>query len=359
MKFHLIAQEKTHHSVSRMARVLGVSRAGYHAWAKRPVSDRRTEDERLKVRIKEIHTASFGIYGAPRIHAELADAYDIHVGKKRVARLMRELDIEGVSRRGKRKVKKAAAEAPAAPDLVRRDFTASRPDELWVADITYISTWEGWLFLAAVVDMCTKLCCGWSMRNDLTADLVVDALGMAVTRRRPGPETIHHSDRGSQYRSLAIGKTLRESGIMASMGSKGDAYDNAAAESFMATIKTELIYRNTFKTRDAARLAVFRYIEGFYNPVRRHSALGYKSPVEYEKMLLKAAPGIPPRTVLSPGDSHSAVDNRKSGGMSEVVHIAMEIPRPEGVAHVDNHRLVRLSDVDRSGCPHGQPAAAN
>lgn len=288
MKFTLIDEEKTHHPVSRMAGVLGVSRAGYHAWEKREPSARKTADEQLKVRIGEIHAASFGIYGAPRVHAELADTYGIHVGRKRVARLMRELGIQGVSRRGKRKAKKSASEMPAAPDLVKRDFTAERPDELWVADITYIPTWEGWLFLAAVVDVCTKRCCGWSMRNDLTADLVVDALGMAVTLRRPGLETIHHSDRGSQYRSLAIGKTLKESGIMASMGSKGDAYDNAAAESFMATIKTELIYRNRFKTKDEARLAVFRYIEGFYNPVRRHSALGYKSPAEYERMLMAA-----------------------------------------------------------------------
>jgi putative transposase len=199
---------------------------------------------------------------------------------------MRDLGIQGVSRRGKRRGKKSTNEAEAAPDLVKREFTAERPDELWVADITYIPTWEGWLFLAAIIDVCTKRCCGWSMRNDLTADLVVDALGMAATLRRPGPETIHHSDRGSQYRSLAIGKTLKESGIMASMGSKGDAFDNAAAESFMATIKTELVYRNRFKTKDEARLAVFRYIEGFYNPVRRHSALGYKSPAEYERMLM-------------------------------------------------------------------------
>jgi putative transposase len=286
MKYALIAEEKTHHPVSRLAGVLGVSRTGYHSWENRPVSARRTEDEQLKVRIKEIHTASFGIYGAPRVHAELADAYGINVGKKRVARLMRELDIQGVSRRGKRRGRKTTEEAPAAPDLVRRDFSATSPNELWVADITYIPTWEGWLFLAAVVDVCTKRCCGWSMRNDLSADLVVDALGMAVTLRRPQGDTIHHSDRGSQYRSLAIGKTLKESGIMASMGSKGDAFDNAAAESFMATIKTELIYRNRFKTNDEARLAVFKYIEGFYNPTRRHSALGYKSPAEYEKMLM-------------------------------------------------------------------------
>jgi putative transposase len=285
MRFALIDEERTHHTVSRLASVLGVSRAGYYAWKKRGPSARRREDEQLKVRIKEIHEACFGIYGSPRIHAELADTYGIRIGRKRVARLMSEMGIQGVSRRGKRRVKKAAAEMPAAPDLVKRDFTATRPNELWVADITYISTWEGWLFLASVVDVFTKRCCGWSMRNDLTADLVVDALGMAVTLRKPQGETIHHSDRGSQYRSLAFGKTLRDSGIMPSMGSKGDPYDNAAAESFFASIKTELIYRNTFKTRDEARLAVFRYIEGFYNPLRRHSALGYKSPEEYERML--------------------------------------------------------------------------
>jgi len=285
MKFTLIDEEKMHHPVSRLTGVLGVSRAGYHAWETREPSARKTADDQLKVRIAEIHTASFGIYGAPRVHAELADTYGINIGRKRVARLMRELGIQGVSRRGKRKVKKSTAEMPAAPDLVRRNFTATRPNELWVADITYIPTWEGWLFLAAVVDVCTRRCCGWSMRNDLTADLVVDALGMAVTLRKPQPGTIHHSARGSQYGSLAIGRTLRDSGLMRSMGSKGDAYDNAAAESFMATIKTELIYRNRFKTKDEARLAVFRYIEGFYNPVRRHSSLGHKSPAEYERIL--------------------------------------------------------------------------
>ena len=285
MRYTLIAEEKMRHPVSRLAGVLGVSRAGYHAWEKRPVSATRTEDEQLKVRIKEIHTASFGIYGAPRVHAELADAYGINVGKKRVARLMRELGIQGVSRRGKRRARKSTtAEAQAAPDLVRREFKATRPNELWVADITYIPTWEGWLFLAAIIDVCPKRCCGWSMRNDLTADLVVDALGMAVTLRRPGPGTVHHSDRGSQYRSLAIGKTLKESGIMASMGSKGDAFDNAAAESFMATIKTELMSGVRFPTRHQARLEIFDYIESFYNRRRRHSALGNKSPLVCEQI---------------------------------------------------------------------------
>ena len=285
MKFALIDEAKTHHTVSRLARALGVSRAGYHAFKARPLAQRHAEDQVLKGRIAGIHEASFKIYGAPRIHAELAAAQGIRIGKKRVARLMRELGIEGISRRGKRRVLKLAREMPAAPDLVHRNFKAQKPNALWLADITYIPTWEGWLFLAVIIDACTKRCCGWSMRDDLKAELVVDALGMAVSLRRPASGLIHHSDRGSQYGSLALGKTLRDSGVMASMGSRGDAYDNAAAESFMATIKTELIHRHRFKTKDEARLAVFRYIEGFYNPLRRHSALGHKSPVEYERML--------------------------------------------------------------------------
>jgi putative transposase len=262
-----------------------VTAAGYHAWKRRPPSARALEDERLKARIAAIHKASYGTYGAPRIHAELRAVDGICIARKRVARLMRELGLEGVSRRGKRRVRRAEAEAPAAPDLVRRNFTATAPDELWVADITYVPTWEGWLFLAAVIDAGSRYCVGWSMRDDLKADIVIDALGMATTRRRPQAGLVHHSDRGGQYRSLAFGRTLRESGILPSMGSPGDAHDNAAAESFMATFKTELVQRERFKRRDDARLAVFSYIEGFYNPHRRHSALGYRSPAEYEKML--------------------------------------------------------------------------
>ena len=157
-----------------------------------------------------------------------------------------------------------------------------------VADITYLHTWEGWLFLAAVMDIYTKRIVGWSMRDDLRADIVIDALGMAATMRNPGPGLVHHSDRGGQYRSLAFGKTLRDSGIMASMGSRADAYDNAAAESVMATIKTELVHRNRYKTKDEARLSVFRFIAGFYNPIRRHSSWGFRSPDKYERMLEEA-----------------------------------------------------------------------
>jgi len=287
MKFALIAEAKSHHTVSRIARVLGVTAAGYHAFIKRPPSRRATEDERLKGLISQVHERSRGIYGAPRIHAELAMAHDIHVSRKRVARLMRDMELAGVSRRRRPGgAKKKTAETPVAPDLVKRDFTAGRPNQLWIADITYVPTWEGWLFLAVVIDAHTKVCVGWAMRDDLRSEIVIDALGMASTRKKPAPGCIHHSDQGSQYRSLAFGRTLRESGVVASMGSRGDAYDNAAAESFMATIKTELIYRTTFKTRDDARLAVFSYIEGFYNPIRRHSTLGFHSPLEFEKIAL-------------------------------------------------------------------------
>jgi putative transposase len=289
MSYRLIAEEKPHHPVSRLARVLGVSRAGYYAWSRRAPSERARADAALTKQITRIHEGVDGIYGAPRIHAELADEHGVHVGRKRVARLMREAGLEGVSRRRFRVgTTTKGGEAPAAPDLVERDFSAERPDQLWFADITYVPTWQGWLYLAAVVDACSRYCVGWSMRDDLKADLVYDALGMAVTRRRPDDELIHHSDRGGQYRSLVFGKLLAESGIAASMGSRGDAYDNAAMESFMASIKTELINRRRFKTKDEARSAIFHYIEAFYNPRRRHKGLGQKSPAAYEKMLRTA-----------------------------------------------------------------------
>ena len=282
MKYRLIDAEKPHHAVSRLARTLGVSRSGYHVWRHRRPSAHSIADAALRERIEAIHETSRGIYGAPRVHAELALGHGVHVSRKRVARLMREAGLAGAARCRRRRGTPRGKPAPAAPDRVRRVFTATQPDELWVADITYVPTWEGWLFLAVVIDAFSRRCVGWSMRSDLQADLVVDALGMAVTRRKPAAGVVHHSDRGSQYASLAFGATLRESGVLASMGSRGDAYDNAAAESFMATIKKELIYRHTFKNRNAARLAIFDYIECFYNPFRRHSTLGNISPADYE-----------------------------------------------------------------------------
>lgn len=286
MRFRLIEEERSHHSVSRLARVLGVTAAGYHAWRKRPTCARRLEDERLKARIAHHFEASHRTYGAPRILDDLADE-GIHVARKRVARLMRELGIAGVSgREGTRpRGKGAAAESDPARDLVRRRFTAAEPDRVWFADITYVPTWEGWIYLALVMDACTKRIVGWSMRDDLEADIVIDALGMATTMRRPSPGLVHHSDRGTQYRSLAFGGTLLEAGILASMGAPGVPHDNAVTESVMATVKKECVHRHRFKTKDEARSAIFRYIEVFYNRRRRHSSLGNLPPDEFEKRL--------------------------------------------------------------------------
>jgi putative transposase len=293
MRFRLIDEEKSHHSISRMARVLGVTAAGYHAWSKRAPSPRRLQDARLKECIAGHFEASHGTYGSPRILDDLADE-GIRISRKRVARLMRELGIAGVSgREGRRRRRRPSApESAAARDLVRRDFTAGEPNQVWFADITYVPTWEGWLFLAVVMDACTKRIVGWSMRDDLKADIVVDALGMGTTMRRPQAGLVHHSDRGAQYRSLAFGKSLRDCGILASMGETGVPHDNAVTESVMATIKKECVYRHRFKTRDEARFAIFRYIEGFYNPHRRHSSLGNLSPAEFERRLEQRRPRV-------------------------------------------------------------------
>jgi putative transposase len=299
MRFRLVEAERAQHPVSLLCSVLGVTRAGYYAWRRRGPSQRQLGDARLERLIVSIYDGSRQTYGAPRVQAELADGHAIHVGRKRVARLMRRLGLEGVSRRRKRRTTIADASALPAPDLVERRFLAERPNQLWLADITYIPTQQGWLFLAAVVDCYSRKVVGWSMRDDVKAELVVDALAMAITRRRPQPGLIHHSDRGGQYTSLAFGRTLRDSGLLASMGSRGDAYDNALAESFISTLKCELINRRGWASRDQARLAVFDYIETFYNPRRRHSALGYLSPDEYERRTATATPKGATDTILT------------------------------------------------------------
>jgi putative transposase len=288
MRFRLIEAEKTQHPVSLLCSVLGVSRGGYYAWRHRGPSRRTLADERLARLIARVFRESHETYGVPRIQAELADDHGWGVGRKRVARLMRELGLAGVSRRRKGvKTTVRAKEAPAAADLVRRQFRASGPDRLWVADITYVSSWEGYVFLACVIDAWSRKVVGWSMRDDLRSELVVDALGMALTRRRPKPGLVHHSDRGSQYTSLAFGKTIEQAGVLPSMGRRGDAFDNAVAESFFATLETELLDRHTFRSRDQARLAVFTFIEGFYNSRRRHSTLGQRSPDRFEETMIK------------------------------------------------------------------------
>ena len=273
--------------VSMMCRLLEVSTSGYYAWLKRPVSPRSREDAILTDRIRWIYLRSRSTYGAPRVYEELKDE-GVRVGRKRVARLMRTAGMQGVSRRKRVLTTIRKPEARPAPDLVKRDFTADCPDQLWVADITYIRTWAGFLYLAVVMDAFSRRIIGWSMANHLRAELVIDALQMAIRQRRP-EEVVHHSDQGSQYTSLAFGKRCREANVRPSMGSIGDCYDNALCESFFATLECELLDRYKFRSRDQAGRAVFEFIEGWYNPHRRHSSIGYASPVRYEMEYAHAA----------------------------------------------------------------------
>jgi putative transposase len=270
------------HPVGVMCRLLQISRSGFYAWLERPMSDRERTDLALTAKIEAIHRRSKGVYGSPNIHAELADDYAIHVGRKRVARLMRAAGLRGATLRRYIVTTQPDLQAPRAVDLVERQFYTDGPDRLWVADITYIPTWSGFLYLAMVLDVYSRRIVGWSMETHLRTELILAALNMAITQRRP-EAVIHHSDRGCQYTSYAFGKRCREAGVMPSMGSVGDAYDNAMAESFFATLERELLNRRRFKTQAEAKMAVFEWIEGWYNPHRRHSSLGYRSPVNYER----------------------------------------------------------------------------
>jgi putative transposase len=268
--------------IATQCRVLGVSPSGYYAWIERPPSARAQADEVLLEQIRAIHAWSRGTYGARRIRIELREQ-GIRCARKRVVRLMREAGLSGAQRRRYRGTTRQAREALAAPDLVKRDFTASRANQLWVADVTYVRTGEGWLYLATVLDAWSRRIVGWAMGETLRTQLVVEALNMAVWNRRPIAGVVHHSDRGAQYTSVTFSRRCEEAGVLPSMGAVGDAYDNALAEAFFATLEIELLMQHTFATRKAARLALFDFIEGFYNSHRRHSALGYLSPAEFER----------------------------------------------------------------------------
>lgn len=275
-----MSDHQASYPIATMCRLLGVSTSGCHAWVKRRPSQRSETDAALTAEIRVAHEASRGIYGAPRIHAELV-ANGTSIGRKRVARLMSQTGLAGVSRR-KFVVTTVKGDGRQAPDLVERNFTSEAPDLLWVADITYIPTWAGFLYLAVVLDAFSRRIVGWSMATTLARQLVLDALNMALATRRPR-DVIHHSDQGSQYTSIEFGQCCRKAGVRPSMGSVGDAYDNAMCESFFATLECELLARSRFKTQAEARSAVFQFIEGFYNPRRRHSSIGYLSPIDYER----------------------------------------------------------------------------
>ncbi len=265
-----------------MCRLLGVSASGFYDWQGRAPSARTKANVALTERIRQAHADSDATYGMPRVRAELADA-GVAASRKRIARLMRAAGLRGVSRRRGLTVttERNRRERP-APDLVKRQFAADAPNQLWVADMTYIPTWAGFVYLAMVLDACSRKVVGWAMGEEMTADLVVAALNMALATRKPG-SVIHHSDQGSQYTSLAFGGRCKEMGVRPSMGTVGDAYDNAMAESFFATLECELIARRSWKTKAEAKTAVFTWIEGWYNPRRRHSALDHQSPVNFER----------------------------------------------------------------------------
>ena len=279
--FRFIRAEKANHPVSLLCRLLGVSRAGFHAWERRAPLQRALHDAWLVEQIRAIHRRSRETYGSPRVHAELR-RQGVRIGRKRAERLMRATGFSGSQRRRKGKTTIRVQGVRVACDLVDRNFVADEPNRLWMSDIKELATWEGKLYLASVIDCFSRRVVGWAMRVHMRAELVVEALEMAVARRRPGAGLIAHSDQGSQYVSLVFGQRCRQAGIAQSMGSRGDCYDNAVCESFHASLEKDLLRRRSLRTRQQARTAVFDYIEVFFNRERLHSTLGYRSPAEYE-----------------------------------------------------------------------------
>jgi transposase InsO family protein len=285
--YGFIAAEKTTYPVRLLCRVLQVSTSAFYDWIGRGrprISEDDLDDAHAANELHDAWAEHRRAYGARRLTAEIRDRGRAW-NRKKVARLMTVAGIEGIHRRRHGKKRSRIGAGSVAPDLVKRQFVAEEPDQLWVADISYLRTWEGFLYLAVVVDACTRRVVGWAMADHLRRELVLDALGMALQQRKPAAGLIHHSDHGVQYTCIDFGRTLRTSGVVASMGSIGDAFDNAMAESFFATLKAEMIYRRAWPSRHELEMEVFSFIEGFYNPLRRHSRLGNLSPAAYEKQL--------------------------------------------------------------------------
>lgn len=282
MRFAFIRAEKAKHPVSRLCGALGVSRSGYYAWCGRPPSRRALEDAQLVPLIRAFHVRSRGTYGSPRIHEDLQELH-YRISRKRVARIMRAEGLLARPPRRYRATTDSRHSLAVAPNLVARQFHATGPNQIWVTDLTYVRTWEGWLFLAVIVDVFSRRVVGWASADHLRAELVLEALGMALGLRRPAPGLIHHSDRGCQYASELYRTQLAARGIVCSMSRLGDCWDNAVAESFFATLKKDLVHRRPWPTMHEAKAAIHEYIAGFYNPYRRHSAIGQLSPINYER----------------------------------------------------------------------------
>jgi putative transposase len=286
MRFRFVEDHRADYPVRIMCGVLEVSPAGYYAWRSRPESRRSAANRDLLDHITRVHRDTRGRYGSPRIHVELK-AQGRGVSRGRIERLMRHHGIRAIMARPRRaRTTDSRHDCPIAPNLIDRNFVATTPNRIWLADITYIETDQGWLYLAAVMDLCSRRIVGWAMDDHVRTELPLAALNMAIASRRTGANLIHHSDRGVQYASADYRNALRLAGFQASMSRKADCYDNAPMESFFHTLKTELVHHRHYATREQAKSDIFAYIEGFYNRTRRHSAIGYISPVEME---LKAA----------------------------------------------------------------------
>lgn len=287
MSYRFIRQYEQAYSVERMCMLLRICRSSYYAWKKHKPSQREQENQALVEHIRRIHKQSRKTYGSPRVHAQLR-RQGLTYSKKRIARLMRQNGLQG--RRKYRKVSTTDSkhDYPIAPNVLNRDFQAEKPNQKWVADITYIPTEEGWLYLAGVLDLFSRKIVGWDMSNQINADLVENALRMALYQRQPSANLLHHSDRGSQYASYSIRNILADNHIQVSMSNRGDCYDNAVMESFFGTLKNEWVHHQKYHTRSQARADIFAYIEGFYNLVRLHSTLGYYSPTEFEARFMQS-----------------------------------------------------------------------
>ena len=281
MRFAAIQRHERCYPIDLMCRVLDVSRGGYYGWRRRATSKRQVSDDGLVHRIREVHAQNRRVYGSPRIHAELQEQ-GVRCGRNRVARLMRQHGIRARQARRFRATTQSKHDHPVAPNLLNRDFNAEQPNQRWAGDITYVWTVEGWLYLAVILDLFSRRVVGWTTSNRIDQHLTRRVLSMALDARHPQENLLHHSDRGSQYAARDYRRELEQRGIVCSMSRKGDCYDNAVLEAFFATLKKELIYLHDFETRREATREIFWYIEGFYNPRRRHSFLGQISPMEFE-----------------------------------------------------------------------------